>query len=271
MKLAWATDTHLDQVDDTRAAGRQMHAAHTFDALVITGDVAESSSLVSSLRELREGTAVPIYFVLGNHDYWRADFDKTHARARLATAEIPGVTWLREAGVVRLSDRVALVGHDGFYDAGYGNAYDSGVMMNDWRLIADLKAALLAGTLLSELRAIGLRCAAEAEPVLRAALDAYPEVLFGTHVPPWPEAAWHHGRRTDPSHLPWYTSRAMGEMLMDLAAEYPHRQIRVLCGHVHSPGEAQIADNLRCSTGAAEYGEPAIWTVIDTDNAMGAP
>ncbi len=271
MKLAWATDTHLDMVDDAFVVGEVMRANVACDALLITGDVAASPSLVSSLRDIRRGIAVPVYFILGNHDYWYGGFVETHARARLATAEIPGVTWLREAGVVQLSERVALVGTDGFYDAGYGKPHDSGVVMNDWRKIEELRGPLFDGTLLTELRYHGQLCATEAEPVLRDALDAYPEVIFATHVPPWPEAAWHKGQRTDPECLPWYTSRAMGEMLARVAAEYPHRQIRVLCGHVHSPGEAQIADNLRCSTGAAEYGAPAVWTVIDTDSAMGAP
>ena len=36
----------------------------------------------------------------------------------------------------------------------------------------------------------------------------------------------------------------------------------VLCGHTHSPGEAQVLPNLLVLTGGAEYGRPEVQRVL---------
>ena len=41
------------------------------DALVVTGDIAESPTLSSALTSLATLTERPVYFVLGNHDFYR--------------------------------------------------------------------------------------------------------------------------------------------------------------------------------------------------------
>ena len=41
------------------------------DALVVTGDIAESPTLRSALTSLATLTERPVYFVLGNHDFYR--------------------------------------------------------------------------------------------------------------------------------------------------------------------------------------------------------
>jgi hypothetical protein len=39
----------------------------------------------------------------------------------------------------------------------------------------------------------------------------------------------------------------------------------VLCGHTHSGGEVQVADNLRVLTGEAEYGKPRINRILEVE------
>jgi hypothetical protein len=63
--------------------------------------------------------------------------------------------------------------------------------------------------------------------------------------------------------LPHFASQAMGQALLDIMARHPRRNLTVLCGHTHSPGEAQLLDNLRVLTGGAEYGAPAVQRVFD--------
>ncbi len=39
-------------------------------------------------------------------------------------------------------------------------------------------------------------------------------------------------------------------------------EMTVLCGHTHSPGEAQVLPNLHVLTGGAEYGRPEVQRVL---------
>ena len=68
--LIWLTDVHLNFVeecqrdqfyDSVRSAG--------CDGVLLTGDIAEAPSIERTLIELEIELDLPIYFVLGNHDY----------------------------------------------------------------------------------------------------------------------------------------------------------------------------------------------------------
>jgi predicted phosphohydrolase len=124
MKLLWVTDPHLNFLSRRarQRFGRAL-AAHG-DALLVTGDIAESPSLVRILRDLAGSYAKSVYFVLGNHDFYGSSIVRTGQLA----AEISGrrLHWLTRAGAVRLSEETALVGHDGFYDG------RNGTPLNDW-------------------------------------------------------------------------------------------------------------------------------------------
>jgi hypothetical protein len=93
---------------------------------------------------------------------------------------------------------------------------------------------------------------------LPAALLRWKRVLLLTHVPPFREAAWHLGRTSDDDWLPFFASRVAGEALTAAMQQRPDRELLVLCGHTHSPGEVAILPNLRVLTGGARYGYPEI-------------
>jgi hypothetical protein len=44
---------------------------------------------------------------------------------------------------------------------------------------------------------------------------------------------------------------------------HPDRRMTVLCGHTHSPGEAQILPNLQVLTGGAVYGAPTVQRIFE--------
>ena len=62
--------------------------------------------------------------------------------------------------------------------------------------------------------------------------------------------------------LPHFACRAVGEALVEAMAAHPECEMTALCGHTHSPGEAQILPNLRVLTGGAEYGRPEVQRVL---------
>ena len=109
---------------------------------------------------------------------------------------------------------------------------------------------------------MGDEAAAYLKSVLVPATEDYSQVIVATHVPPFLEAAWHEGRTSGDDYLPFFSCKAMGDVLLEAAKSSPDCQILVLCGHTHGGGEVQMLDNLRVLTGPAEYGKPRIEQVL---------
>jgi 3',5'-cyclic AMP phosphodiesterase CpdA len=269
LRLAWATDIHLDFVAEARAAQFCSEIARSpATALLLGGDIADARSLERWLSWMRERLPMPVYFVLGNHDYYGGAVEAVRALARRLSSA--GLAWLPSVGVVPLGERWALVGHDGWGDARLGDFLSSPVVLNDYIAIRELVEAagtevaaddpLAAWELKTELRQklgeLGDDAAATLRPHLLAALDDFEEVLVLTHVPPFREACWHRGSISGDDWLPGFTCKAMGDMLIEAISRRPERKVTVLCGHTHGEGETWPLPNLRVRTGRAVYGEP---------------
>ncbi|HEU4728757.1 MAG TPA: metallophosphoesterase [Kofleriaceae bacterium] len=259
MRVTWLTDVHLNFLDERRLDEFLETVAHEHpDLLLVTGDTAESADLIDAIDRL---TAIaPVYFVLGNHDFYRSSIVEVRDRAR-ATHR-----WLPSVGPVRLTDATALVGVDGWGDARCGDL-DSQVMLADWRFIREL-TGLSASARIDALQALGTQEAGALRNQL-ARLAPARELIVLTHVPPFAEACWYNGKRSSPEWLPWFSCIAVGEVLLEHARRCPDSHITVLCGHTHGRGEYRAADNLLVRTGGwapgkTEYGNPIIqasWAV----------
>ena len=70
MRVVWATDIHLNFPG---VEGRDVFfssiRAQQPDVVFVTGDIAEAPSLTHLLHEMRQAIQVPLYFVLGHHDF----------------------------------------------------------------------------------------------------------------------------------------------------------------------------------------------------------
>jgi predicted phosphohydrolase len=266
-RLAWATDVHLNflsaQGMDAFCAAL---ASEEADAVLITGDIAEGPTVEPLLSLVAAELKTPIYFVLGNHDFYRSSIPRVREAVAELSRRSPWLTWLPAAGVVPLGGETALVGVDGWADGRLGDYVRSPVMLNDYLLIAEL-AGLSRAARLDRLHQLGDAEAAHLEAPLTAALGRYRRVIVATHVPPFKEACWHEGRLSNDDWLPHFTCRAVGEVLRRTAAAHPDRKIRVLCGHTHGAGTAEILPNLKVVTGGAEYGEPRVQGVIELEGA----
>jgi predicted MPP superfamily phosphohydrolase len=72
MKLTWNTDVHLNFLEkDERIDFYHTLIVTDSNVVLISGDIAEATSIESILKEMASTTQKPIYFVLGNHDYYR--------------------------------------------------------------------------------------------------------------------------------------------------------------------------------------------------------
>lgn len=84
-----------------------------------------------------------------------------------------------------------------------------------------------------------------------------------THVPPFKETCWHDGRPSQEEWLPYFSCKAVGDVLKDIMEQHPESEMTVLCGHTHGQAECRILSNLLVYAGRAEYGEPQIQRVIN--------
>ncbi len=139
MKLAWLTDIHLNFIN---LAARQKFYQEIIDTecdgVLLSGDIAEAPSIKDILQELSEFIEKPVYFVLGNHDYYRGQVNEVRSQMTELTQSNQYLFWLPASSSQRLDADTILVGHDGWADGRLGNYYDSKVVLNDSRMITDL-------------------------------------------------------------------------------------------------------------------------------------
>ncbi len=262
-RLAWATDVHLNFLDKGGVeAFANALKSQGADAVILTGDIAEAPTLEPLLNAVARLIGVPIYFVLGNHDYYRSSIAAVRARMVELNKSSKLLRWLPDLGVVHLTPGIGLVGVDGWSDARYGSYEKSPVMLNDFFHIEEL-TGLDKEARRRKLNQLGDDEAARLRGPLWEALERYEKALVAVHVPPFKEATWHEGKVSNDDYLPHFSCRAVGDVLLEAARAFPKRKIRVLCGHTHGFGKVEVLPNLAVVTGAAEYGEPKVQGVFE--------
>jgi Icc protein len=257
MTLAWITDLHLNFVErDVREEFYASVRNARPDAVLLGGDIGEAVSVADFLLELGTALGVPVYFVLGNHDYYGGSIAGVQAEVRNLTGRL---VWLPDARVVTLHDDAVLIGHGGWADGRLGDFFGSKVLLNDYVQIAELAACRLErNCLYAELNRLGDEAADHVEKTLRDACAHAHDILLLTHVPPFREACWHKGKLSNGDWLPHFTCKAMGDAILRTMVAFPDRELLVLCGHTHGSGEVQVAPNVIVRTGGATYGAPEI-------------
>lgn len=255
MRLAWATDVHWNFAP-FEAKNRFFEQLYTVkpDALLVTGDVAEAASVEAAIGEMREVAQLPVYWVAGNHDYYDTSVD--FLRTRLQRDEH---YLTNRADPLALPGAFALCGVDGWYDVTNGHGRKSTVGLMDFLRVSDF--VVPHDERLNRIENLGRRDAALLKRQMTN-VATHGHVLVALHVPPFPGAAWHQGKVSDPNFLPYFSSAATGRVLAEEAAKHPDRQYLVVCGHSHSWGEYQHAPNLRVLTGRATYRQPEVQGVI---------
>ncbi len=258
MRLAWATDIHLEFLTPAGLTRFVVELAESrAEAFLLSGDISQARGLEKHLRILERALERPIYFVLGNHDFYHGNIAAVRELARRMTGVSSRLRWLPAVEPVELSENCGLIGHDGWADGRAGNYANSKVSLNDFRLIDDFVPLGSVDRL-----ALMQRLAGEAADFfleqLPIALGRWKQVILLTHVPPFASAAWRMGRMSDDDWLPFFASEIAGAVLESVMAQHPDRELLVLCGHTHSPGEVAVLPNLRVVTGGARYGHPEV-------------
>jgi Icc-related predicted phosphoesterase len=253
MKLAWLTDIHLNFLTGKEQTCFLESIRDQADSFVISGDIADGLSICSTLRLIDRIVDKPVYFVLGNHDFYRGfSISQTRSAVCEVVLDSKNLIYLSDTGAIDIMPRVSLVGHDGWADTRFGNYSKTNVVLNDFHLIPDFYN-------LTKIRA--------QEVMQRLAYDAAKhieinipdrEVIIVTHVPPFQTAAWHEGRQCSDDYLPFFSSKIMGDMLLTKS-----NKMTVLCGHTHGGGKVKVSENLVVLTGHASYGKPEIQKIFN--------
>ena len=258
MRIAWASDLHLDRA--APAAVARFHAtvrSAAPDAVIVTGDLSNASRLIDDLGALADAAGATIYHVLGNHDYYGDSIGTVRDRVIALTAQRPDIQWLPPAGPVRLTDETLLVGVDGWADGRYGDPLRTPLVLNDDRLIAEVAAQegraakLIVKRILADADANRLATLLE-----RAAAEDPKRIVIATHVPPFVEALAPGSRESHPDWHPLLVSGATGTALKSFAQAHPGIALEVLAGHSHRACQVAVLPNLTVTVAAARYGAP---------------
>lgn len=267
MQIAWATDIHLDFLNrEDRFSFYDSISDHRPNALLVGGDIATASTLIPFLQEMEIRLSLPIYFVLGNHDFYGSSISRIREAVKRLSRDSDRLFWLPGSGIVELSRSTCLIGHGSWADGRNGDYDRSPVMLNDYTHIGDFRN-LGKEARLHKLHELGDRAARYIAGITHRAARKYRRVILLMHVPPFEESCRHEGRPGHPDWLPHFSCRAVGEVLRSIMNEHRECQLTVLCGHTHDRAVYNALPNLLVLTGGAEYGKPEIQGIGDPDYA----
>lgn len=255
LKIAWVTDPHMESVDEEsltsfwKSIVRQQN-----DAVFITGDISTNRYIEEHLGLIDSILKIPIYFVLGNHDAYGSSLGDARIKISRLVAQSRFLHWVTEEGIIELTDKTCLIGHDGWYDGRNGDYWHSNVILTDFTLLREFKWQN-RDIRLETMRRLADEGVSHFRRYLTKALIKYNHVIIMTHVPPFREVAYHDGEPSDEYSLPFFTCQAAGELFLKVMRKNPDKRLTVLCGHTHSRREYSPIPNINVLCGRAEYGK----------------
>lgn len=271
-KMLWITDPHLNFLKDVDAvlyAHSVAQQLNVGDSVVITGDIAEGPSIdrfMEVWRDIIQPRQANLYFVLGNHDFYNSRISHVRTKMQQKLADC----WLPAVGIADIGyhqkGKTCLVGHDGWYDGLYADWMKSRVWLNDYECIQEFIAKKSKAEKLGLCRELAREAATHIETKIHEAVGlGFKKIYVATHVPPFRENSVYKGKISDDNWLPHFSSKIMGDTLLELGSLYPDCDFVVLCGHSHGEATYSPLGNMTCHTGFAEYRQKNVANVFELD------
>ena len=260
LKLAWLSDLHFNFLSEATIEAFMATVREAADAIVITGDISVSPRLYRDLARFGKIEA-PVYFVVGDHDYHRGGFSSTASVIKKAEDDFRNLCWLDDRLIVTLRPGLGLIGHGGWPDGRAGNGLNGITLTNDFVIVEDLKN-LEWRELRTKVEELGNESAQAIKETAAVAVQFHDHLLILTHVPPFSEACMYQGKSCAPAFLPHLVNVALGDVLIELAAQNPDKTLTVLCGHTHFGHQFRAAPNLWVKVAATGYGRLQIADVL---------
>jgi len=265
-KILWLGDLHLDRIDhDLREQFLKKLNQMEYDAAVITGDTSDGRQLANHLAQLANASASrPVYFCLGNHDYYSSSFKAVHDMAESVCKRHDNLHFLGNGEIIRLTDSTALVGHGGWANGHTGWGRNTLVKSRDHHSIGDFRD-LPRYDIFIRMNQLGKESAGYFRRVMPYALSRFSNLIICTHAPPFPEASQFDRKVCGWTHLPHFCNLAAGKAIAGITKNHPNRRVTVVCGHTHCSARVDILDNLRVYVGGAKRGCPEIQGILDVN------
>ncbi len=225
-ELVWLSDVHADSLRGDFSAEVDQLRRENPEGILITGDISNAERLDEHLTVLST-LGCPIFFVLGNHDYWNGSFAGVPARVRSACSKKTNLVFLDQTGLVQLGGGTVLIGGQGWGDGQAGLGEKSPVTSRDRQLIQEFtdKPREKYFQMLQEM---GRASASAFSEIAVPALEGSEHLILATHVPPFAASALR-----EPEYLPFYVNVALGDEILRIAHQFPGKKISVYCGHTH--------------------------------------
>lgn len=264
--LAWISDPHLNLTTQSRIKNLCKEISHEDDCIgiVITGDIAESDSVLTHLITLKKEIDLPIYFVLGNHDYYNSSIIEVYNNLN---ANLPAnINWLTDCDFIRISSSVAIVGHDNWWDGRAGSLDSMGlldglIMAPDYTLIKDVAWKNKEDRFV-KLREMADDSADKIIGKLSCAFRENDEIILCVHVPPFEQSCEHNGKKMANNWLPHFCHKKLGDMLIELMKTRQNKKLTVLAGHTHESTVYRPLKNLKVKVASANYFKPKVYKFI---------
>ena len=257
-RVAWATDLHLNHASPEKLEAFRLELQDARpDAFVVSGDFSESIELFASIEWLRRSSHAPLFFCLGNHDFYYDSIARVRSSCTEFCKDQRDLIYLTATDAQELGEGVGILGHDGWADGRTPNYETSLVTMHDSRLIEEF-SGLGKAERWSVMKDLADESSNWLQDRLPAALEQWPLVFLVTHAPPFREACWYEGQISDDHWAPHFVNYALGEALLQVMSRYTQKRVIVLCGHTHGVGLTHPLPNLTVYTGKAEYGSPCL-------------
>lgn len=264
---------HLQDYDSFVDIMRQIRIKTEPSIVMICGDIGTQRNLEFFLRIIASAfSEIPVFFVLGNHDAYFGTIRGANYLASQVAKEFDNLFFLHNiTDVVKLTSNSAIVGINGWYDARHGDE-NTDLMLSDFEYIDDLRFAYRDGGK-GKINEIIRRIADEDAENLRIKLTEAAKdnkrVYVLTHVPPFKEVVTHMEQDGTVSVsgdklIPYFSNKALGDVLLDVAQKFPQVKFEVICGHTHSFDSTNLLENLCVWVMQADYKNiaPAMEIVI---------
>jgi predicted phosphohydrolase len=270
--ILWVTDIHLDHIADRTVSMDEQPFLDSFisklneadaTAVAITGDISNAQQICVHLEHLERKLSPKfekIFFVLGNHDFYHGSIVTVIKEIKALCARLPRLVYLTDSSSpIQLTDKTAIVGHDGWYDGGYANWFAPGVvLMNDYYIIHEFMKCRTDKHKFDLMNQFANGCANKIRIHVAEAAKSFENVLFLTHVPPFRENAVYRGKISDNNWMPCFSSKRAGDALVEVAEAFPNVNFKSLCGHSHGRARFFRKSNLESLTGESDYGKPEV-------------
>lgn len=247
--ILWATDLHLNYFSDDFIKNFALSTRKKFinpKGLIISGDISLGNKLERQLNVLSDTLQIPIYFVLGNHDYWYSSFQEIDLLIN-KICQNSNIICLDNSSII-IND-VEIIGFTGWYDCQFGEI-DLSINMNDWVRIEEFKKS-------NNYLNISIERSKKFLLMERFIKNKHKinKQIIVTHFPPFESLIKNKGKAK-----PFYGCKSSGEMIVKIAEHYSN--IIVLSGHTHNKAHIKI-NNINAYVGEACRGKPEICGYFD--------